>query len=154
MFLRLNLHVVWGQSQSTKVEPEIFNADIDRQLARAIDVLFDAGVDPDDLPLLVSRCPRILVMDVDKELEPMSRFLQQQLRLQKEQMRKILTRFPEVFLLSIEQQVAPAVKFIKEFGGATDDDIPNIIYACPQALSFSIPRLGTSMHWLVPKRPE
>eukprot|EP00898_Chlorokybus_atmophyticus_P001498 jgi/Chlat1/2349/Chrsp17S02615 len=104
------------------------------------------GVRPSDLATLAMRHPAVFTYG-ELRLHSTTDYLQG-LGFTRAQFGKALVRFPEVFSLDVQSELERTVSYLRHAGKC--QDVAAAIASCPQALSWSIPRLSTNMHWLVP----
>ncbi|CAM6083551.1 unnamed protein product [Calypogeia fissa] len=90
------------------------------------------------MPVVVHRCPQLLVMGVNERLLPVLSCLRALGLLDKE-LGDLIVRFPQVLTHSVEEKLCPILAFLQGVG-VKEVNLPRIIVRCPRLLSYSIER--------------
>ena len=84
------------------------------QFTSVVDFLTDAGVDEDDVPIIMQSYPALIEADLAK-LEETVAYLKA-LGVQENSLGGIFRAFPSLLLLDVQEDMTPVVSFLKEIG--------------------------------------
>ncbi|KAJ0027276.1 hypothetical protein Pint_36038 [Pistacia integerrima] len=117
------------------MHPKLLTSNIHSDLQPIIQFLLHEVLIPSgDLPKSITRCPRLLVTDVETQLRPAFKFLKE---LGFVGTRRINCQTTLLLVSSVERTLKPKIEFLKSLG-FSDEAVENMVIRSPGLLTFSV----------------
>ncbi|KAG8637356.1 transcription termination factor MTERF6, chloroplastic/mitochondrial isoform X2 [Manihot esculenta] len=94
------------------------------------------GIQERRLPYVISKCPKILTLDLNEKLVPMVECLAT-LANKRAEVASAITKFPHILSHSVEEKLCPLLAFFQALG-VPEKQLGKIIFLNPRLISYSI----------------
>lgn len=95
------------------------------------------GIKDRKIPYIVSKCPKILTLDLKEKIEPIVQCLSAMGRTKPQEVASAIAKFPHILSYSVEEKLCPLLAFFEALG-VQENKLGKIILLNPRIISYSI----------------